>query len=1358
MRVLLKATIAILTTLLLGSASSRAGSATYDLNTDPGALIKFVGSAEWVSTGGVGDSGHIKLIDNTGQSCAVLFPDFEPGFVVGAFTFECQIKCGDWYNNPPADGFSVNFANASDPIIGIIDGGENPGRGGRTDGWAGSQDLGGNENNLPEEGTQTGIAIGFDTWGTGTAPVGGSNGPQDVRGISVRVGGVLVHQEAMPNVLFAQDYDFVSDCTTLITGPFSCGPSPTNPNVGDPDCNGGSPPSPGTLLKWVPLKVDVRADGTLNVFWKGCNILKDFKSTYGPAPGRIVFGASTGGAEQYTGIDDIKITTEPVANAIFTRVVANRFADGFVAEVNDSGQSVFDATSPGAALVFKLDNQDITPTSITKTGGLTSLAYTLPGGAVFESGSAHTVEVQGKDTAGTPITGGVKSFNAPTFNTIGAAQAVTGVDKSKRGFLVKPVQSYHGYDNNNDHSERQIFGEAGRNVADLSQTGPDGNPIRPDGYYVEPGVINYDANPAGPGSNGNFTPDNAMPGQPSIVPDLKENPIDNDALEIITYIEFTKSGFYTMGVNSDDGFRTSVTRNPKDRFQIDAVRLGEFNGGRGASDTQFTFRVADPGIYLFRTTWENGTGGVNIEWFSVDETGTRHLLNDTANDPEAWPTYYAGPVAKRAYIQKIRPGVRSSQAAPGVAAQGNGVVIGKPGDPLVVEIADADTKVVEGSVKLTVNGTDVTANSTIAKAGGVTTVTWSPPGGLALLTDYDCVLTYDEGGSPVVTRTQAWNTRIYDEVMPSDLPANSFVIEAEDFDHDNGQAEAAANDPNYTGGAYAGLSAVLGVDYRNGDNPADCGTPYRNGGPIDVLGSSVSHDSITGGRFSVERPGGREMTINHKIGWVGSGDWGNYTRTIPAGVYTAYAAQSFDGHGFAQLNGRLGLVTAGAGTANQTVKELGIIDARGSGGWGRNDLVALASPVGKRGYFKLPGGKVTLRYAFNSGDFDWFALAPATGVGPQVIAASPGSGELVFRNHPITAEIQDFDTSAATIKLLIDGAEVNATIGPKVGDITKVSYTPSGANLLTPGVHTYTITITDSAGKTDSANVRFNVYDLDATGAFAIEAEDFNYDGGKTKPEASVMPYFGGAYNGLGAVEGIDYNNDDDNSSNVYRTEKPDTGADENEVNINDNLGGRLGRERGAWVVTTNYKIGWVGGPNEWYNYTRTFPAATYKVYAALSFDGTAASQLKGFLERVTSDPTKPNQTVELLGYFDAPGTQAVGGWGANELVPMRDAATGGNLKTVALDGTQTLRFNSQSGDYDYLLLVPGEGILPPPKFTSITRNAQTGAITVVWEGGGKLEAAASILGPWQEVTEASSPYTFTPNPAQPILFGRIRR
>jgi len=59
------------------------------------------------------------------------------------------------------------------------------------------------------------------------------------------------------------------------------------------------------------------------------------------------------------------------------------------------------------------------------------------------------------------------------------------------------------------------------------------------------------------------------------------------------------------------------------------------------------------------------------------------------------------------------------------------------------------------------------------------------------------------------------------------------------------------------------------------------------------------------------------------------------------------------------------------------------------------------------------------------------------------------------------------------------------------------------------------------------------------------------------------------------------------------------------------------------------------------------------------------------------------------------------------------------------------------------------------PKFTKFTKNAD-GSITIEWTGGGTLQAAASVTGPWQDVPGATSPYNVKPAPG--ALFGRIKK
>ncbi len=863
----------------------------------------------------------------------------------------------------------------------------------------------------------------------------------------------------------------------------TCGDDPAFPpgNRGVNDCltTGAGTQQPGSKLGWVPLKVDVQEDGTLNVFWKGSNIVSNVHTTFGPRPGRILFGASTGGAMEFVGIDNIHIVTHPATSAVIGNPTVLPNATGFTIDVTDSGGSIVNVTPANTTL--KLDGTVVTGWTSSKTGPTTTITYILPGGALFASATTHPVDLATMDGTGATIS---KSGTLTVFqyNTLNSSLAVTGVDKTKPGFAVKVWQSFHGLANHNDHYDRVLHGESGKNVADLTQSGPDGNPLGADGSFAEPGAIDYAADAV---SLGHFS-EVQMPGFPSQI--LPDHQTDMAALEAFTYVDMT-AGFQTMYVRSDDGFRVLAGRNLHDRFQIDSLNMGEFDGGRGASDTTFKFYVKDPGTYAFRLIWQNQGGGANVEWGTVESDGSPHLLNGTfdtngAPDSVALKAYRVGPTSKRAYISSIRPGVRSAAAGTGTPSIRSGIVLGEAGDPLVVTVVDGDTThLVDGSGHLTVNGSDVTGSTTFNRVGATTTITWMPAGGLLFNTDYNSTLRYDEDTTPagsLVTRTQSWNSFVWSEVMPLDLPTNSFWIEAEDFDFNSGQTLAAASTMPYTGDAYLNNGgAVFGIDYLNDDNQDS--TLYRTNNPpsgdLSVAGKGVNIDRPTPfGRWGGTRPGPVTMTANYKIGWIGGPDWFNYTRTIPAGTYTAYSAQSYDGDGFGQLHGRLALVTAGVGTANQTLQDLGFFDARGSGGWGMNDVVSMQNPVGRHAYFKLPGGQVTLRFFGDSGDFDWFILVPANNVTPQIVARTPAPGDTVAANAPIVIKVQDFTTTLnpASVNLTINGTDVSAgVVKNKVGDTTTLTYTPNP--LLAPGASTYVISYADSLGTPTTLQVNFTV-------------------------------------------------------------------------------------------------------------------------------------------------------------------------------------------------------------------------------------------------------------------------------------------
>src|SRR5262249_8698739 len=97
----------------------------------------------------------------------------------------------------------------------------------------------------------------------------------------------------------------------------------------------------------------------------------------------------------------------------------------------------------------------------------------------------------------------------------------------------------------------------------------------------------------------------------------------------------------------------------------------------------------------------------------------------------------------------------------------------------------------------------------------------------------------------------------------------------------------------------------------------------------------------------------------------------------------------------------------------------------------------------------------------------------------------------------------------------------------------------------------------------------------------------------------------------------------------------------------------------------------------------------------------------------------------------------------------------GGNVITVHLSGTQTVRYVPTSGDYDYLAFVPGTVQIPRPRITGI--NVSGGNVTITWTGGGTLFSTPSLLNPtW--TTTGSSTGTFTEPVGRGNKFYRVQQ
>lgn len=261
------------------------------------------GTAEVREDGGVDNTGYLKVTDaNNGESGLIVLPDLSdpPGSALESFQITADLRVGAG-TAQPADGFSFNLVRPEDPLLQ-----EPPGA------YA-SSPVG--EANLPEEGSQTGLGIGFDEWQSGGADPEANNelpnpdcGPSssleasldagragivhDCIGISIRVDNELIAQAAFPTL-----NGELSDQFSLQTGPQG--------SVDD--------------LGWAELRIQVTPDLTnennsnIRITYKDREVING-SFAYKPSPGQLVFGGRTGGANSHHHIDNIRIITD------FTRI------------------------------------------------------------------------------------------------------------------------------------------------------------------------------------------------------------------------------------------------------------------------------------------------------------------------------------------------------------------------------------------------------------------------------------------------------------------------------------------------------------------------------------------------------------------------------------------------------------------------------------------------------------------------------------------------------------------------------------------------------------------------------------------------------------------------------------------------------------------------------------------------------------------------------------------------------------------------------------------------------------------------------------------------------------------------------
>ncbi|HEX7862528.1 MAG TPA: hypothetical protein VF773_19485 [Verrucomicrobiae bacterium] len=400
----------------------------------------------------------------------------------------------------------------------------------------------------------------------------------------------------------------------------------------------------------------------------------------------------------------------------------------------------------------------VTPT---KNGNVITINHVPT--ALYAPSSSHEVSI--RYTEGTTQKTVTWRFTVAAYGTLTANLKVTP-DTTKPGFLWNIFANAANTTTSNQRAEDalaglllDVDGNPLPNNADPSAQGvalaaaAAANPANAPLRFEIPGVINLAQDSTNPeeNQNGNFVPDLQMPGIPAT------DGTEGIAAEAITYIDLP-AGVIVMGVNSDDGFRTTGG-NPLDVFQ--AVRLGEFDAGRGASDTLFSFVVQEAGVYAFRTLWEEGTGGANIEWFTLKADGSKVLVNDFANG--GFRAYRAIQGGTPPYVKAVSPTHINR-------------LVNQPSTNLVIILAPGSAGFDSATpITLKIDGVAVTPVTVVDTATGIRTLTYNPT---TLQIPYDAhtaELSFKSASAGATTRVQQWTFRnLRNYILPNPLVTENF--------------------------------------------------------------------------------------------------------------------------------------------------------------------------------------------------------------------------------------------------------------------------------------------------------------------------------------------------------------------------------------------------------------------------------------------------------------------------------------------------------------------------------------------------------------------------------------------------------
>ncbi len=648
----------------------------------------------------------------------------------------------------------------------------------------------------------------------------------------------------------------------------------------------------------------------------------------------------------------------------------------------------------------------------------------------------------------------------------------SAADTTKPGFVWRVHQVTSAQPNSSARTESQLAGELGANVADpnaqgiaIAVTSPPSPDTAPITFEIE-GVLNLSRVSS---DLGNFPADDQMPGIPGTT-----GSTDYIAAEVTTWLDLP-AGVTTFGVSSDDGF-VMLLGGPLPADQLAAIKVGEYEGGRGVGDTVMNIKVATAGLYAVRIAYENGTGDANIEFWSLaaDRT-TKVLVNDAANGGIKAYRAVTGGVSK-AYARKVVPAAGASGVAPNTRIQ--------------VELVDGTSPIDPATAKLALDGTQLSVAAT--KAGNVTTLNYLPATLFAGGSTHQAMVTYTDGGTPI---SLSWSFKVaqYGLLTPAmkvtpdtSKPGFVWTVFANDAANQNSIRRAES--------ALAGLlSDAEGNPFPNLADPAAQGAaiaastaPSPANAPIKFEIAGVINLSLTAG------------------GTEGNASFGADKQMpgIPAtGAGTGAATDGIAAEILTYIELPAGMVGMGV-NSDDNFRTLGgaARDAAGAVVMGERDPINGGSA--ETTFFMLvqEAGVYAFRTVYEQGtataNIEWFTLktdgtkvlindvanggvkayrAVSTPTAPYVRMVEPpiAPRQLNVVRSNLTVVVEDGTAAVAdsSVALTVDGKSVTVTKTRQGKDLV-VIYTPTGL-FIPDEEHSAVLTYKDSAGASLTAQWKF---------------------------------------------------------------------------------------------------------------------------------------------------------------------------------------------------------------------------------------------------------------------------------------------